>query len=156
MKRKERLVRFDWAIKRLLRHRAEHSVLNGFLTSLFGRKIEITEILESESNRDYEENKSNRVDILARDSDGSKIIIEVQNETEGSYLHRMLFGTSRLISEFLEKGHNYDEIRKNLQCQHRVFQHRRGGGFRIPRHHELQGSAHGRAAEAAGVYQGEI
>ena len=112
MKRKERLVRFDWAIKRLLRHRAEHSVLNGFLTSLFGRKIEITEILESESNRDYEENKSNRVDILARDSDGSKIIIEVQNETEGSYLHRMLFGTSRLISEFLEKGHNYDEIRK--------------------------------------------
>ena len=109
---KEKLVRFDWAIKRLLRHREDHSVLNGFLTSLLGRKIEIKEILESESNREYEENKSNRVDILARDSDGSKIIIEVQNETESSYLHRMLFGTSRFISEFLEKGHNYDEIKK--------------------------------------------
>lgn len=108
----EKLVRFDWAIKRLLRHREDHSVLNGFLTSLLGRPIEITEILESESNREYEENKSNRVDILARDSDGSKIIIEVQNESESSYLHRMLFGTSRFISEFLEKGHNYDEIRK--------------------------------------------
>lgn len=109
---KHRLVRFDWAIKRLLRHREDHSVLNGFLTSLLGRKIEITEILESESNRRYEENKSNRVDIIARDADGSKIIIEVQNETESSYLHRILFGTSRFISEFLEKGHNYDEIKK--------------------------------------------
>ena len=112
MANRERLIRFDWAIKRLLRHREDHSVLNGFLTSLMGRKIEINEILESESNRDYEENKSNRVDILAKDSDGSKIIIEIQNETESSYLHRILFGTSKLISEFLEKGHNYDEIKK--------------------------------------------
>lgn len=108
----DRLVRFDWAIKRLLRHREDHTILNGFLTSLLGRSIRITEILESESNRNYEENKSNRVDILARDADGSKIIIEVQNETESSYLHRVLFGTSRLISKFLEKGHNYDEIKK--------------------------------------------
>ena len=110
--KRDRLVRFDWAIKRLLRHREDHSVLNGFLTSLLGRRIEIKEILEGESNRDSEENKSNRVDILAKDADGSKIIIEIQNETESSYLHRMLFGTSKLISEFLEKGHNYDEIRK--------------------------------------------
>ena len=109
---KENLVRFDWAIKRLLRHRADHSVLNGFLTSLFGRKITITQILESESNREYEENKSNRVDILAHEEDGSKIVIEVQNETESSYLHRMLFGTSKLISELLKKGLNYDEISK--------------------------------------------
>lgn len=112
MANKERLVRFDWAIKRLLRHREDHTVLNGFLTSLLGREIKIREILESESNREYEENKANRVDILARDADGSSIIIEIQNETEGSYLHRMLFGTSKLISDFLEKGQNYDEIKK--------------------------------------------
>lgn len=109
---REKLVRFDWAIKRVLRQRSDHTVLNGFLSTLLDRPITITEILESESNREYEENKSNRVDILARDADGSKIIIEVQNETESSYLHRILFGTSRLISEFLEKGHNYDEIKK--------------------------------------------
>lgn len=109
---KERLVRFDWAMKRLLRHRQDHSVLNGLLTSLLGRKIEIEKILESESNREYEENKSNRVDILARDADGSNIIIEVQNETESSYLHRMLFGTSKLITELLEKGSQYDDIKK--------------------------------------------
>lgn len=109
---RESLVRFDWAIKRLLRHRSDHSVLNGFLTTLLNRKITITEILESESNREYEENKSNRVDILAKDADGSNIIIEIQNETESSYLHRILFGTSKLISEFLEKGQKYDDIKK--------------------------------------------
>lgn len=109
---KEKLVRFDWAIKRLLRHRSDHTVLNGFLSTLLDREIKICEIIESETNREYEENKSNRVDILAKESDGSKIIIEIQNETESSYLHRILFGTSRLISEFLEKGHNYDEIKK--------------------------------------------
>lgn len=109
---REKLVRFDWAVKRLLRHRSDHTVLNGFLSTLLGREIHITEILEGESNREYEENKSNRVDVLAKEADGSKIIIEIQNETESSYLHRILFGTSKLISEYLEKGQNYDEIKK--------------------------------------------
>ncbi|MCH5346605.1 MAG: Rpn family recombination-promoting nuclease/putative transposase [Muribaculaceae bacterium] len=112
MQQKEKLIRFDWAIKRLLRHKADHSILEGFLSSLLGRPIRIVEILESESNRDYEENKQNRVDLLAEESDGAKILIEVQNETEDAYFHRMLFGTSRVISEYLQKGDNYDKITK--------------------------------------------
>ena len=28
----EKTVRFDWALKRLLRHKADHTILNGFLT----------------------------------------------------------------------------------------------------------------------------
>ena len=111
-RRERQLVRFDWAIKRLLRHKADHSVLEGFLTSLLNRPIKIVQILESESNRDYEENKQNRVDIIALDSDGSRILIEVQNESEDSYFHRMLFATSRTIAELLRKGDNYDRISK--------------------------------------------
>ena len=108
----DQLVRFDWAIKRLLRHKADHTVLEGFLTSLLGEKIKIEKILESESNREYEENKSNRVDLLAEDAHGRKILIEVQNETEDSYFHRMLFGTSKVIAEYLKKGEDYDKITK--------------------------------------------
>ena len=111
-KPKEKLIRFDWAVKRLLRHKADHTILEGFLSSLLGRHIHIVEILESESNREYEENKQNRVDMLAEEADGSKILIEVQNETEDAYFHRMLFGTSRVISEYLQKGDNYDRITK--------------------------------------------
>lgn len=109
---REKLIRFDWAVKRLLRHKADHTILEGFLSSLLGRDIHIVEILESESNREYEENKQNRVDLLAEENDGSKILIEVQNETEDAYFHRMLFGTSRVISEYLQKGDNYDRITK--------------------------------------------
>lgn len=111
-KEDKKLVRFDWAIKRLLREKANFTILEGFLTSLLGRKITILKIIESESNREYEENKQNRVDLLAQEQDGSKIIIEVQNETEDAYFHRMLFGTSRVISEYLKKGDNYDRITK--------------------------------------------
>lgn len=107
-----RLVRFEWAIKRLLRHKTDHSILEGFVSSLLNKKIKILQILESESNQEYEENKQNRVDMLAEDSEGSKILIEVQNESEDAYFHRMLFGTSRVISEYLQRGENYDRITK--------------------------------------------
>ena len=107
-----RLIRFDWAIKRLLRHKADHSILEGFLSSLLGRKIKILRMLESESNREFDENKQNRVDMLAEEADGSKILIEVQNEAEDAYFHRMLFGTSRVIGEYLHSGDNYDKITK--------------------------------------------
>ncbi|MCH5243251.1 MAG: Rpn family recombination-promoting nuclease/putative transposase [Muribaculaceae bacterium] len=108
----DKLVRFDWAIKRLLRHKADHTILNGFLTSLLGRQIRIERMLESEGNKEYEENKSNRVDMLAEDADGKKIIIEVQNETEDSYFHRMLFGVSKTVNEYLESGKGYGEVAK--------------------------------------------
>lgn len=108
----EKLIRFDWAIKRLLRHKADHSILEGFLTSLLGRPIHIIKLLESESNREYAENKLNRVDILAEEQNGSKLLIEVQNESEDAYFHRMLFGTSKLISEYLRRGDNYENVSK--------------------------------------------
>lgn len=69
-------------------------------------------MLESEGNKDYEENKYNRVDMLAEDSRGQKILIEVQIENEDSYFHRMLFGTSKVVSEYLESGQGYDNVAK--------------------------------------------
>lgn len=58
-------IRFDWAMKRLLRDKANHSVIEGLLTSLFGEKVTIVKFLESESNQDAGDDKFNRVDILA-------------------------------------------------------------------------------------------
>ena len=48
---KDRFVRFDWAIKRLLRQKANFGVLEGFLTVFLGEKVTIVDILESESNQ---------------------------------------------------------------------------------------------------------
>lgn len=108
----ENYIRFDWATKRLLRDKANFEVLEGFLTVLLGEKIRINRLLESESNREYEADKLTRMDILAENSKGELIIIEVQNNNEYSYFQRMLFGTSKLVTEYIEKGQNYDSIRK--------------------------------------------
>jgi hypothetical protein len=44
------LVRFDWAMKRLLRDKANFVILEGFLTVLLNEKITIQRILSSQSN----------------------------------------------------------------------------------------------------------
>ena len=46
------IIRFDWAMKRLLRNKANFSVLEGLLTPLPGEKIVIQKLLESESNQE--------------------------------------------------------------------------------------------------------
>ncbi len=105
-------IRFDWAIKKLLRNKANHVVLAGFLSELLGKQIKIQSILESESNQQAEDDKLNRVDILAENDQGELILIEVQNNTEQDYFHRMLYGTAKLITEFLEKGEPYGKVKK--------------------------------------------
>ncbi len=89
---KERYIHFDWAMKRMLRDKANFSVLEGLLTVLLNEKITIVELLESESNQLTLDDKFNRVDIKAKDSKGEIIIIEVQNTREIYYLERILYG----------------------------------------------------------------
>ena len=105
-------VRFDWAMKRLLRDKANFGVLEGLITTLLGHPIRILKLLESESNREDEDDKQNRVDVLAEDADGALYLIEVQNETEFAYFQRMLFGTSKLVTEYINRGEGYEKIRK--------------------------------------------
>ncbi len=114
------LIRFDWAIKNLLRNKANFVVLEGFLSELLYEDIKIKQILESESNQEYEKNKHNRVDILTENSQKELIIIEIQTTYEIDYFHRMAYGTSKVISENLEKGQKYSEIKKVISV-HIVF-----------------------------------
>ena len=86
----DRYIRFDWAIKRLLRQKANFDVLNGFLTVMLREEVRILEILESESNQESVDDKFNRVDIKALNSKGEIIIVEIQNTREVHYLERIL------------------------------------------------------------------
>lgn len=110
--KKEKYIRFDWAMKRLLRDKANYGVLEGLLTTLLNEKIVIKRLLESESNRENEEDKQNRVDLLAENDKGELFLIEVQNNTEFAYFQRMLFGTSKLVAEYINRGKGYEHIRK--------------------------------------------
>ncbi len=106
------LVRFDWAIKRLLRNKADYVVVEGLLTSLLERKVTIKNLLESEGNQESSTDKFNRVDILAEMDDGELVIFEIQNNRELDYFHRMAYGTSKVISEYLKAGEPYESIKK--------------------------------------------
>ena len=76
----DRYIRFDWAIKRLLRQKANFDVLEGFLTVFLGEKITIVELLESKGNQLSADDKFNRVDIKALNSKGEIIIIDSRTE----------------------------------------------------------------------------
>ena len=108
----KKLIRFDWAIKRLLRNKANFVVLEGFLSELLFDNIRIEQILESESNQETEEDKFNRVDILTQNSKNELIIIEIQSTYEIDYFHRMAYGVSKSISENLKLGQQYSQIKK--------------------------------------------
>ena len=108
----KKLVRFDWAIKRLLRNKANFVVLEGFLSELLFDTIKIEQILESESNQETDDDKFNRVDILTKNSKNELIIIEIQSTYEIDYFHRMVFGVSKSISENLKLGQKYSDIKK--------------------------------------------
>jgi len=108
----KKLIRFDWAIKRLLRNKANFIVLEGFLSELLFDNIKIEYILESESNQETADEKFNRVDILTQNSKHELIIVEIQSTYEIDYFHRMAYGVSKSISENLKLGQKYSEIKK--------------------------------------------
>ena len=112
MNNSNQVIRFDWAMKRLLRNKANFGVLEGLLTTLLNEKITIQKLLESESNQEDEYDKYNRVDMLAENSKGELVLIEVQNNNEYAYFQRMLFGTSKLVTEYINRGEGYDKVRK--------------------------------------------
>ncbi|TGX82513.1 Rpn family recombination-promoting nuclease/putative transposase [Palleniella muris] len=105
-------IRFDWAIKKLLRQKANFVVLEGFISSLLEKKVKIECLLESEGNVERDDEKHNRVDMLVGAENGEKYIIEVQNSNETAYFQRMLFGTSQLIKDYLHKGEGYENVQK--------------------------------------------
>jgi predicted transposase/invertase (TIGR01784 family) len=105
-------VSFDWAIKRLLRSKANFGVLAGFLSELLKEDITILEVLESESNKDFKKHKQNIVDLKVKNSKDEIIIIEVQYDRDYSFFHRILWGTSRVVTEHLHEGDDYLRVHK--------------------------------------------
>lgn len=108
----KKLIRFDWAVKKLLRNKANFVVLEGFLSELLFDDIQIQQILESEGNQETDEDKYNRVDILTQNSKNELVIVEIQNTYEIDYFHRMAYGAAKALTENLGLGQPYADIKK--------------------------------------------
>ncbi len=73
-------IRFDWAMKRLLRQKANFGILEGF--------------------------------ILVKNSKKELMLIEVQNDREFDFFHRMNYGQAKLLTEHMHLGMKYDQVKK--------------------------------------------
>ena len=105
-------IRFDWAVKRMLRDKANFVVLEGLITVLLGQRVQIVEILESEGNQDSDEDKYNRVDVKAKNDLGEIFIVEVQLTRQLYYLERILYGVAKTLTEHIKLGNLYNEVKK--------------------------------------------
>jgi len=110
-------IRFDWAIKYVLRNKANFGILEGFFSELLEENITIIDLIESEGNKEEEKDKRfaarfNRVDLFVRNSKDELIVIEVQNAREYDYLHRILYGVSKAITEHIKDGEAYEKVKK--------------------------------------------
>lgn len=107
-----KLISFDWAIKKILRSKANFAILEGFLSELLFDNITITEILETESNKIALDDKFNRLDIKVKNSKDEIVLIEIQYNRELDYLQRMLYATSKIIIEHIKESEAYSKIVK--------------------------------------------
>ena len=119
MSDKREYIRFDWAIKRILRDKANKEVLEGLIQVLIKQPVTITEILESENKtmvstnrQDRREDKGNRVDVKAKTEKGEIIIVEVQLTKERDFFKRILFGSFTAINDQIGSGQDYEVIKK--------------------------------------------
>jgi predicted transposase/invertase (TIGR01784 family) len=106
------LVSFDWAMKHILRDKANFDVLEGFLSTLLNDEIRVLSLLESEANQQHELDKYNRVDLLTVDSKKEIVLIELQYTWQPAYLKRLLYGTAKLIVDHIQIGQPFDQVRK--------------------------------------------
>ena len=129
MNEDNKFIRFDWAAKRMLRNKANFSVLEGLVQVLIGEPIKIVEILESESNQDRDDDKFNRVDIKAKNSKGEIILVEIQQTRELYYLQRILYGVAKTVTEHIHLGQKYDQVKKVYSISILYFDLGRGADY---------------------------
>jgi len=106
------IISFDYAIKNILREKANFGVLSGFLSELLNKEIEVLEILESESNVKDKKDKTNKLDLKAKINNGEIAVFEIQASSQIDFFQRILFGVSKAVIEQLYKNDPYEKIKK--------------------------------------------
>ncbi|MDR0303923.1 MAG: Rpn family recombination-promoting nuclease/putative transposase [Chitinispirillales bacterium] len=102
------IISFDYAIKNILRDKANFDVLSGFLTELLEREVTVQEILESESNVSNIDLKVNRLDLKAKIDNGELAVFEIQFFDRIDFLGKVSFNACKAVVEQVSSGDLYD------------------------------------------------
>ncbi len=112
-------------MKKLLRSKANFNVLAGFLSELLHEEITILEILESESNKEHEEDKYNRVDLLIRNSSGALVVIECKRPRNRIISYACSMPVLKSSPSISTAGETYRKAKGHLG-KYRLFRSRAG------------------------------
>ncbi|MDR2579252.1 MAG: Rpn family recombination-promoting nuclease/putative transposase [Chitinispirillales bacterium] len=102
------IISFDYAIKTVLRDKANFDILEGFLSELLGRQVAVIELLESEGNKDSRELKVNRIDLKAKIDDGEMAIFEIQFSDKLDFFGKVLYNACKAVVEQIKEGGCYN------------------------------------------------
>ena len=96
----------------MLRSKVNFVVLEGFSSELLKEDLRIDSILESETNKDSANDKFNRIDLVIENQKKEIVLIELQYTAEADYFYRILFGASKIITDYMDEGMEYEKVRK--------------------------------------------
>ena len=105
-------IRFDWAVKRMLRDKANFAVLEGLITVLTGEVVKIENLFGGVGSRDLADDKFNRVDIKAKNVKGEIILVEMRITRELYYRQRIVLGVPKALTEHNEFDLMYENAKK--------------------------------------------
>ena len=110
------LISFDYAIKYLLKDKADYDIVEGFISALIAQEgykpVKIKALLDAESNKESKLLKRSIADLIVEDEEGNNYIIEIDRAYTHLFLHKAVFNTSRLIVDNLGTNQDYLKIKK--------------------------------------------
>ena len=95
---------------------SDKKILMGFLNQVLGLSIKSPEditVLNPEIPTDYADWKQSRLDIRAKTND-EQVNIEMQVESMDYYAERTIIYQSKMITDDMKKGVNYDKLKKTI------------------------------------------
>jgi len=106
----------DFVFKKIFGSEKHPNILISFLNAVIKPIDKITgvELKETNINKDSLEDKFSRLDVKAITSTGEHINIEIQLKNEYNMIKRSLYYWSRLYSEQLNEGENYNKLARTI------------------------------------------
>ena len=138
-------IRFDWAMKRLLRNKANFGVLEGLLTTLLNRQVRIEQVVDTEPYADDDICEGFRVDLLITNAENEQAWVEIQNNNEYTYYQRTIFGLSKKLTHIVNQGNKDGQPHKVYSVNIVYF----------PLGHGTDTVYHGKT-EFRGIHNGEL
>jgi len=107
-----KLIRFDWAMKTLLRDKANFDILEGFLSAVLREEVQVLQILEHKPT--HFDKEINYLDVLIKDSKQQYMVIDLQNHfmVAPYLLESILSGGAKVLTNNIELNQNYREVGK--------------------------------------------